>query len=204
MKERSKKDYVGLQFIAMSLFIICFLHWAYQTNGNETGLFYGKSIFNILVYVSCVLSVFALYIVLEIVFNYIPCRSEINKVLVALYGFFFIYCIFFLYKLYEKEIEVVAGYELYINSMRQNVPHFFFAFFMFIIIIGLFFSLRGVIQNQFRYLISFSMALICSILTFTYDFFRNSHWGIYHIHAYINSIINVAKLMPYSDINSTI
>lgn len=44
------------------------------------------------------------------------------------------------------------------------------------------------IQNQFRYLISFSMALICSVLTFTYDFFRNSHWGIYHIHAYINYI----------------
>lgn len=169
----------------MSLFIIYFLHWAYQTKNNETGLFYGKSVFNILIYISCVLFVFALYIILKIVLNYISCK---NKVLFVLYSGFFVYSIHFLYRMYEKEIEVVAGYELYINSMRQNMPHFLFAFFMLIIISGLFFSLGGVIQNQFRYLISFSMALICSVLTFTYDFFRNSHWGIYHIHAYINYI----------------
>ena len=107
----------------MSLFIIYFLHWAYQTKNNETGLFYGKSVFNILIYISCVLFVFALYIILKIVLNYISCK---NKVLFVLYSGFFVYSIHFLYRMYEKEIEVVAGYELYINSMRQNMPFLLF------------------------------------------------------------------------------
>lgn len=194
----------GLRFILPTLFIIILFHLAHMSEYNETGLL-GNVNFNLLIYAGVFCIVFLLYLIIKKLLSLLPASHLYLKLLFIIYGFFSIASFVFLYTIYETETQLYAGWE-FSGFLRENVNHVVFTLFMFFLTLGIMLIIKDIqsMGQYFRTVISIQVALICAILTYAPNFFVNSSWSIDHLHAYTNSIVNVAHFAPYNDVSSSI
>lgn len=66
-------------------------------------------------------------------------------------------------------------------------------------------SERGEVRSQrLRITLALVVSLVSAILVYAPNVFLGTEWGLWHSHAYMNSIINVAHWVPYDRINCSI
>ena len=77
---------------------------------------------------------------------------------------------------------------------------------MLFLIFTTYFGIRGggTPGKRFCIAVACQVALVCAVLAYAPNIFRNQEWGMHHIHAYENSIVNVMNHAPYSNIQFSI
>lgn len=112
-----------------------------------------------------------------------------------------------MYIIYDKETEnSIVGYDWHLGFIREDYPHLLFTTFMLgtIFICGTIIKSRIGIHISIKYLFAVVLAFLGGVFTYAPNPFKNEIWGVYHTHAYTNSIVHVMNLEPYDDIMKSI
>ncbi len=199
------KNDKGIVYIISSLWIIGLLTFLQSLPQNCTGIIHGIN-YNYFVYFAVAVSAFGVFLICRFFF----CKNDFSNKQ-ALFSFAYIVSacatMIFLYIIYDRETQdTIASYDWRLGFIREDYPHPLFAVCMLIAI-----SVCGVvIRNKIRvhiclrYLFSLILAFVGGTFAYAPNPFQNGIWGVYHIHAYTNSIVHIANLEPYDDIVKSI
>lgn len=127
---------------------------------------------------------------------YLACLPTIILFSVAIFFFYKIYC-------NENYIYPYWSSRYYIRGQVSKpiyaaITCVFYATFVM-------FSRGGKCSGAFvRIIFGIMVALLCSLLVYAPNPFFDNGGGLYHIHAYTNSIINTARLKPFDQYNQSI
>lgn len=204
MKETCK-GVNGIQFIIFSIGIIIYFHLANCSMYNETGLILGNLNYNIVAYAGALIFGLLLFGILCFINNKIK-KNELNYIRKMVYLSFAGFVLLFLYYVYQDEYKLFS-YQGFVDTFaRESMPHTIFTAIMLVLIITIFFIMRKAngLGKYFRISISVQISFLCALLTYLPNIFRNTLWGLPHAHAYTNSIVNAARLIPYDDVRSSI
>lgn len=146
-------------------------------------------------------------ILLFVILSNLKWKLKNDKIFLAINGVVFASIIIGLLLVYEFEIKLKFSDSLSHNFLREKYNHLKFCCIMIPSIVGVIYVLKKYLKKQrrlFRVVISICLSLIVGVLLYSPNVFRDANAGLYHTHAYINSIINVVYHFPYDDINSSI
>lgn len=198
----------GLVFIAISIFLIAFYNYCSSSNFNDTGKIWGIN-FNYMAFAISFLgaAVVALIVyTVSIVLEGVLSKRAACITLSSFYSLFMIGIICWIYKVYMLENTEFSGTDLAYSFFREQVVSkaAYFAIMLCIclsstIIFGAFTNGKKEKKKIIRVGFCLIIGFVASMLTFAPNPYRNNMWGAYHADAYINSIINVAHYVPYSD-----
>ena len=118
----------------------------------------------------------------------------------------FALCLVLIYFAYSKEQSILhAGADLKRSFVRENMMHSVFAAASLFLSVCYLQVLRRenaaflIGNRRVRLLFAAAVSLAAALLAYAPNIYKNDMWGLYHIHAYCNSIVNAACLIPYSD-----
>ncbi len=198
------KEGKGIIYIMTGIWIIILLSLFQIQPQNATGIIYGIN-YNYVVYVIVAVSSLVIFFILSIISSRI--NKEHTKCLNYLYMIALTGVVIILYFVYDKETEnAMCGYDWRLGFVREEYPHLLFALCMvgIILVCGTIIKNRIGINIYIKYLLSGILAFIGGAFAYAPNPFKNDIWGIYHTHAYTNSIVHVANLEPYDDIMKSI
>ena len=214
MKKSLHIRYIPLTLCAVLIFLLYRYGSSSPVNLSEEGTVHGVS-FNLVFYSASALVVLAVYIVTSFLTEFLR-RKEVslekedlaapirNSLLVL--GFFFMaVALYYLYKVYVSET-LIYPEESMTTYIRQIVPHIPFFLFIFAGSLITFFSLESTRSKKAaRTGGACLFAAFNAILLYCPNPLEDAGGAaIYHIHAYTNSIINAAHLVPYDEYNTSI
>lgn len=191
------------------MFIVLF--WGFQmatdASANQIGTIWGIN-FNLFSYAMILLVSFGAYIILNVIVekNILKLRisneaSNIINIEIALVAIVYLYCV------YKNEVDFLyAGADLRRSFVRENVEHIWFAILVIVacILVGCLVRSVNECPKGFRKITAIFFSLLGGLFSFAPNIYQNDMWGLWHIHAYTNSIVNTMFLQPYSDVNCSI
>lgn len=199
------KYYKGVIYIILGLWVWRLLTFLYKLPQNQNGIILGVN-YNYFVYLIVVASGFLVFKLCGFIAQRIK-RQYKQTWLNVLYTISFIAIIVALYIIYDKETEnSIVGYDWHLGFIREDYPHLLFTTFMLgiIFICGTIIKSRIGIHISIKYLFAVVLAFLGGVFTYAPNPFKNEIWGVYHTHAYTNSIVHVMNLEPYDDIMKSI
>ena len=123
----------------------------------------------------------------------------------ALAGLIMVGAFAFLYLVYVKENRIYPDDQA-VSFIRSRVPRPVYAAAMLLLFV--IYVLRGIRETGSaragRILAVLFFSGLCAVSTYAPNPFTDAGGGIYHIHAYVNSIIHVAELRPFDAYNISI
>lgn len=169
----------------------------------------GELNYNSVVYIVMMLVSFFLYMIMCLLLKK---KVGLNRINHRLYNFVYFltfgFALHFLYRMYCNETSKMPFGSLLTDSfLREQVNHLMFTLFMSIAIVGLIYIILNcgkTIFGNVRIYFSVFFSLLGGVFSYAPNIFQYDKWELYHMDAYINSIVNVMFLIPYSDINSSI
>lgn len=212
MKQKEKKrknikleNMSGIYFLMLSVFFILYYQLMRSLPYNETGTIKGIN-YNILVYFSSVFIAFGVYIVTLLFLRKFNFLLVSDKLLNVVWGLLIVLSILFLLLIYESEMSLYASQELPIFFFREQMPHKYFLAIMLPIVVMIYFIIRSSCQISkcYRIMVGGVASFLCALFTYAPNPLENVYWRQWHIHAYENSIINIAHYIPYDEINCSI
>lgn len=195
----------GLVFIFSSIFIFLVYEAIYRSELNIKGKFWGIN-YNLATYIIAFLVGFGFFLFFSLILKF--AYAYIRKtILLCCYLLCSVVSGFFLYMVYDKEGEYsFAGDGWTSCFLREKYEHLYVLIFM-ISVFSIFYFLfckNPVFNKKIKSLFVFLLAIIGGSFSYAPNIYKNEMWGIYHIHAYTNSIVNVANFFPYSDAATSI
>lgn len=201
----NSKDTKGIVYIILQIWVLMVMYFYYMLPQNQSGYIFGVS-FNYFAYLTVVLSAFAVYLIVLRITNMTDKKCETGR-------FFYIYCIvailtlICLYYIYDKETESSYWAEdWHLGFLRENAPHPLFAICMIagILICGIVIKKRVKIGILIKHVFALILSILGGSFAYAPNPYKNEIWGVYHTHAYTNSIVHVANLEPYDDVMKSI
>lgn len=198
----------GVLFLLVVVFQLLFLRLASISSFNISGKLYEYN-FNNIVYIALLILSFLIYIIL---YSFLKKQITTNKISHRIYNtmyfLMFGFSLHFLYNMYCNETKAMPfGHFLVHSFVREHANHFLFSLFMSIVVIGLIIIIllsEKKILGKIRMYYAFFFSSLGAMFAYAPNIFQYDRWELWHMHAYINSIINVMHLIPYSDVNSSI
>ncbi|QFJ53945.1 hypothetical protein [Pseudobutyrivibrio xylanivorans] len=191
--DKNNVDLAGLLLLEIlgALFLV-----AYKSKWNEAGEILGFN-YNYFSYFFTLLISFIIYVLLS------KCSfgKRLNGVIGIAAMFFSLLYIFIMYR---EEANIIAGGND--NLLRDLIDHKVYSLLL-LGCAGLMIYLMKSInektisdrKNVFRAFVSLLVAFVTAWLSYSLNIFKDEAGGLWHIHAYVNSIINVAHGVPYSN-----
>ena len=222
--EKKLHNFNHLMYIAIGLGLTAIFHFASGRPENETGYFHGIN-YNLLVYVAALALAFTVFLILSFSGDFIsgrladsstdeaekkrrtPAGKFADAVLYIIYGCIAAGVLILIYEIYINECNLYPG-DAAPTYLRQLINHRCYFVAIFIIAAILFFTLsrdKEEKQNRsFRIGLGLMFSLLNAVATWCPNIFSDTGGGVIHIHAVFNSIVNVARLQPYSQTNCSI
>ena len=208
-REKETNNRIGLTTIAIFSFLIIFYKCASHSIWNDIGVIKGIN-FNIVAYAVSFLGAVLIGVTVYSLSSRLVLGGTSKRMLNVAYSIFLVIFILFVCLVYRDEPKLYAGYEFSISFFREQVQsrRVFLAVAMAVSIL-VYSSINKKIKEktrtkQLRLMISLAVACVCALLSFAPNVYKNNKWGIYHVDAYINSIINVAHFIPYNTSTTSI
>ena len=192
-----------------------------RINVSGDGIWHGLN-YNLLVYALALIGAFVLFCVLAWLVERLRRKKEgaspaaagrgaVRMQRAVLYGFYTIAAaalIALICRIYVNECNLYPG-NAAPTYLRQELPHRFYLAAIAALAGSLFFTLprlrRDTVRNRpFRVTTALIWAVLNGIAVYCPNIFQDQGGGLIHIHAVTNSIVNVARLQPYSAYNCSI
>ncbi len=201
---------------AVFIFTNIFLLYTFFSNSqwNESGKIFNAN-FNIISYIFVIGVILLPLIIISIIYEvnsknkkYISLYKKADYTLLYMNLFccmlFFILGIYYFYQIYHNENDLVANYGTYF--LRHKVPIGYYFIFLFCLSLFFFFAAHRIQNNDkdFRKIIIFFFTLANVLLLFAPNFLSDRLGGLFHSHAYINSIANISYSIPFDNYNISI
>ncbi len=189
---------VGIQLAGFKIASLSYFNVLGQVNGYN---------YNFLAYFVVVVASFMFYLSLSSVLN--KRTKNINhKFYNFIYYLFYFLSIAYLYNIYLNEVEKMPfGKFLKESFLREQIYHPVYFVFMSTAIVGLVYVVlqnKQTFSKKFRVYCAVFFSILAAILSYAPNVFQYESGELWHMHAYMNSIINVFFLNPYNDITSSI
>ncbi len=215
-----------LIYIILGVFMALIFKYASAAPYNETGDFHGIN-FNLFVYVAALACAFVLWLLLRLLTLLLTGRAGgkrsaeageetgglsgaarfADALLYGVYGAAAAGILLLIYEIYANENNLWPG-TASPSYLRQEVNHRIY-FLVIVLIAGILFLVLardGETRKNRRFRVGLAgiFALLNAIATFCPNIFKDNGGGVPHIHAVLNSIVNVAHFRPYDELNCSI
>lgn len=223
LMKKASEQVSHLIYIIIGVFLAMVFHQAAGSPYNETGVYHGFN-FNLYVYVAALAAAFALWVFLVAVSWFLsgkfgsaekapeasastPLKKAAGICLYIVFGAAVCAILLLIYEIYINENNLWPG-TASTTFLRQEINHRYYFAVIALIAAVLFFTLSrepGRKKNiPFRFGLAGIFAAINAIATFCPNIFNDLGGGVPHIHAVLNSIVNVAHFRPYDELNCSI
>lgn len=189
---------VGIQLVGLRIACASSLNIFGRINGYN---------YNLLAYFLVLVISFVFYMALS---AFLSKRTKTinHKFYNIIYYLFYFLSIIFLYNIYLNEVEKMP-YGKYLRSsfLREQIWHPLFFVFMsaaIIVLVYVILQYKQTFSKTFRVFCAIFFSMLGAMLSYAPNVFQYETGELWHIHAYINSIINVFFLNPYNDVTSSI
>ncbi len=221
MNKRTEQ-FSNLIYIIIGVFLAVVMSGAARSPYNETGVLLGLN-FNLVTYIAALAAAFVLWLALMGVSALLSGRGKddggeedrsrtprsraLDAVLYLIYGAAAAAVLLLIYEIYINENNLWPG-TASATFLRQKLNHRYY-FAMIVLVAGvLMLTLRRLSESgrnlPFRIGTAGILALVNALATWCPNIFQDNGAGAPHIHAVLNSIVNVAHFQPYSELNCSI
>ena len=211
--DHSRKDLKASLLLLLAVYYIGTYHTARSLPFHESGLIGGMN-YNLIVYAVSLLGAFILsWIWMQVGERFLDSvKGGFSLLLSVPFLIAAPSTMFFLWQVYKNESSTPAADMIKVHFLREHFPHLLVTAVMTVLIAGSFAAVKFTETetaedrkwSALRMIGAFQLALVCGILNFGPNTFRNGLWGIFHNHAYTASIISVMSKAPYDAVNTNI
>ena len=223
--KKTSEHFSNIIYIIIGILLALVFKYASTLPGNETGDLHGFN-FNLAVYVAALVFAFAVWLILHLIGYLFSGKKKApadsmegagsglsvaarlaDVVLYGLYGAVAAGVMLLIYEIYANENNLWPG-TASPSYLRQEVSHKIY-FLVIIFIAGMLFlvlSRDGETKKNPRFRVGLALifAVLNGIATYCPNIFKDNGGGVPHIHAVLNSIVNVAHFRPYDELNCSI
>ena len=209
----NRKPLNAVLLLLLTVYYIGFYHVVRSLPWHESGVIAGMN-YNLIAYVLSLVTAFILSGLWLLLGSSLLSRIKISlgtwghmiMMLPAIGAFYY------LWQVYQNESSTPASEMIKVHFLRERFPHTAVIAVMTALIAGAFAFSVCVTQDaeyskqksMLRVGYACQVALLCGLLNYGPNTFRNGSWGIFHNHAYTASIIAVMSGAPYDAVNTNI